>query len=553
MFIRRFCLFLCFSFLFFDLTVYASPAPITIKILAVNDFHGQISPGRLSKHRPVGSAPVLASYLREAEKRASGRTIFAFIGDQAGASQPSSSLLNDEPTILFLNTLANQYCRTDTRMEAKCNVVATVGNHEFDKGQQAMFDTIYGADRPPTDAWLPLSRYPGANFPYVSANIVDAETKKTLFPPYVIKEVANIRIGFIGAIYKSAATSIMPDHVKGIKFLDPVETINRYIGELKEKGAHIIILLLHQGGFQPSYEGSTQENRKVYGSIIQFVEQLDNSVDVVLAGHTHQFLNAFLKNQHGVKILVTQANSYSSDFAEVTLMIDPKNMSVLKKSARIITTFADQWPGTRLDQKAKELVLKAEEKVNPVVMRHIGSLEHDLKKEANPSGESALGNLVADAFKHYFHTDFAMIGPHGLRNDLYAGEVNWGMLYSVLPFSNAVVKLSLTGEQIYEILEHQWMASYPQIMSVSGLSYRYNMNRPVGKRIVSVYYQDKPLQKDQTYTVATDDFIANTTLKKGELIAKGENDIEVVMNYIKTLPQPFSANIEGRIQRLPTE
>lgn len=520
-----------------------------IKILGVNDFHGQISAGRFSDNRPVGSAPILAAYLRQAEKEAEGHTLFALIGDQVGASGPSSSLLNDEPSILFFNTLTNAHCNKNSILDARCNIVATIGNHEFDKGKQVMFDLIFGTDKPPTDSWIPLPHYPGAVFPYISANIVDADTNKPLFPPYVIKQVAGVPIAFIGAIFKNAPATIKQENIKGIKFLDEIEAINRYIPEIKGQGVHIIIVLLHEGGNQTPYEGDTREDTEVQGDIINFVQQLDDAVDVVMAGHTHQFLNAFLLNQHGVKILVTQAKSYSSDFAEVTLLIDPKNLSVIKKSAQIVTTFADQGPGTFPDEKAQKLVQLAEEKVNPIINQYVGTSETNLTKIGSPAGESNLGNLIADAFRNRFHADMAFIGPHSFRNDLLAGKITWGMLYSVLPFANDVVKLTLTGDNIYEILEQQWV-SYTRILQISGITYSYDLTKPLGQRIVSVYQNNQPLQREKTYTVAADDFLVMTTLKKGQIIERGERALDVLINYIKDLPQPFSATIEGRIKQV---
>src|SRR3990167_214119 len=110
-------------------------------------------------------------------------TVITMSGDQVGASVPASGLLDHEPSILFFNTLANEYCASD-KMAAKCNIVATVGNHEFDNGRIAMFDLMNGSNRPPKNGWIDLPVYPGASFPHISANIVSADTGKTLFPPY---------------------------------------------------------------------------------------------------------------------------------------------------------------------------------------------------------------------------------------------------------------------------------------------------------------------------------------------------------------------------------
>lgn len=530
--------------------------PAVIKILGVNDFHGQISTGRRINNRPVGSAAVLAAYLKQAQKSTPDSTLFALMGDQVGASPPASGLLHDEPSILFFNSLANEHCHTQLRMDPQCNMVATVGNHEFDKGQQAMFTLMYGSDAPPTDAWISLPHYPGASFPFVSANILDAKTQQPLFPPYVIKEVQGVRIAFIGAILKNAPAVILPTKIEGIQFTDEAEAINRYLPEIKAKGVNTIVVIIHQGGYQAPYEGPTKEDTKVEGSIVDIVKQLDDSIDVVMTGHTHQFVNAFINNLHGKRILVTQANSYSTSFAEVTLTIDRKTDAVLKKSAKIIATFADQWPGTSPDQPTEKLINLAEEKTAPIINSQIGILKENITKSVNAAGESSLGDLITDAARHMMHADLAVINPGGMRADLYAGKLTWGHLYAAQPFSNYIVKLTLSGADIYNLLEQQWNNQYkPTVLQISGFTYQYDSSKPVGNRIIAVYYNNQPLIKDKLYNVATNDFLAGggdgfSVMKKGKIIETGGTDLEALIQYIKTLPQPISVAIDGRIKQV---
>ncbi|KGP62791.1 5'-nucleotidase [Legionella norrlandica] len=533
------------------------PSPtIALKILGINDFHGQISTGRMVNNEPAGGAAVLAAYLREAQSGMEDQTIITIMGDLVGASPPSSGLLNDEPTILFINSLANNQCTPENRMAPLCNIVATIGNHEFDKGQKAMFDLIYGTNNPPSDSWIPLLYYPGSSYPYISANIVDIKSEQPIFPPYTIKLIHNIPVAFIGAILKNAADSMFPANAEGIKFLDEAESINHYIPEIKAKGVDIIIVLIHEGGNQESYEGDTRINSNtIEGHIKDVVYNLSDEVDVVMGGHTHQFLNTYLPNRTGHNILVTQANSYSTAFAEVNLQLNVKSHKVENKSAKIITTYADRWPGTNPDAKALEIVKLAENKVEPIINTPVGTLQFDLLRKQNEDGESNLGNLVADAFKSVMHTDIGITNLNGIRDDLKSGEINWGNIYSILPFSNRIVAISLNGNDIYDLLEQQWMGSFVNILQVSGLSYTYDSNAPLGHKIIEITYQNKPLVREQTYTIATSDFLMNgngifsVIMKRGKITSIGKNDHDTVVEYIKNLPQPFHVSIEGRIKK----
>lgn len=510
---------------------------LVLKILGVNDFHGQITEGRRVNDLPVGGAAMLAAYLKNEEQGMDSRVLIAFSGDQVGASPPASALLGDKPTISFFNQLANASCQGSDKLNPTCNLVATIGNHEFDRGQAAMLKLIQAA-----------------NFPYISSNIVSAKTGKLLFQPYVLKKIQGVTIGVIGAILKDAPSVIMTSNIKGIKFLDEVESINHYLPLMKAKGADIIIVIIHQGGQQVAYKGPTQLNTKVEGPIVDIVNRLDSEVDVVLSGHTHQFTNAFLPNHNGKKILVTQANSYSTDFAVVTLWIDRNTHTITKKSAEIITTLVDNSKHLTPDPGVQKLVSKAELKTKPLTHRFVGTLKNPLFKKGNEAGESDLGNLIADATRASMKAEMALINSGGIRGDLFSGPITWGAVYAVQPFENNLQKVQLTGEQLYEVLNQQWLNQpKPRILQISGFRYSWDATKNPGQRIVAICFQQKPIEKNRLYTIATNTFLAGggdnfITMRKAKMLDMGPLDIDALIAYIKHLPQPFTAKIEGRIQ-----
>lgn len=528
---------------------------VIIKVLGINDFHGQITNGQMIGDRPAGGADVLAAYLRNSERGVEKNTLVAMMGDQVGASVPESGLLNHEPSILFLNSLGNQSCKTTYRMSPDCNLVATVGNHEFDQGRKQLTNLIYGSHQPPTRNWISLPEYPGASFPYISANIVDSETGKLLFPPYVIKNVNGVKIAFIGAILKNAASSMLPENAKGLKFLDEAEAINSYIPEVKDKGADVVIAIMHQGGDSEPYEANTRSNVEVHGAIKNIVENLDDGVEVVMAGHTHRFLNAYLPNRNHHYVLVTQANSYSKAYAVVRLEYDKKHHMLMNRSAEIISTFADQFPGTRPDPETAYLVKKAENSVAPVVNAHIGAVADALTRVGNEAGESRLGDLIADAFKDTMHTDISLVNSASIRTDMKSGEVTWGELYAIQPFSNQIMKMEFKGRDILDILEQQWKTSYKNILQVSGIQYHYDDSKPVDYHVSDVTVNGVPLDVAKTYTVAVSSFLANggsgfTVFKRGKILGHGGTDLELLVQYIRQLPEPFDVKLDGRIGRL---
>lgn len=555
-----------------------------VQLLSINDFHGQLSAGRRVANRPVGGAAVLAAYLRAAQQDRNDpdlpdRTFIVHAGDHVGATPPESALLQDEPSISFLNLLANRYCRyqdrretpdlrrsredddakedrRDRRLHPKCNIVGALGNHEFDEGKDELFRLLNGGNHA-TGPFLE-NPYRGARYPTISANVVDEKTGKPILPPFVIKQVKGIRIAFIGAVLKETPTIVTPGGVAGLKFLDEADSINRYVRWLrKTEGVRTFIVLIHQGGWQTTYEGPTQPGGPISGQeIVNIVSRLDSDVDVVVSGHAHAFTNALLKNQDGADILVTQAFSSSTAYGDIDLMINKRTRDVVAKSASIVTTFADTDPGLTPDSQVAELVAQAQAKVAPLVNQVIGEAATDLLRTENQAGESSLGNLIADAQRAALLTDFAFINPGGIRADLSAGPVTYGALFTIQPFGNSLVRMDLTGRQIYDLLNQQWVNQpVPRILKMSGLTYSWDNNRPIGDRIVEVQRNGSPIDRQATFTVTVNSFMAAggdhfTVLPQGRNQVGGPLDLDALIAYIRGLPQPFSAAPEGRIVRL---
>lgn len=528
---------------------------VRFKILGFNDFHGQLSSGKKVGARPVGSAPVLAAYLAAAARQSEDGAFIVHAGDHVGASPPVSALLQDEPSIAFLNLLANDQCRYGQRMRPGCNLVGIPGNHEFDEGVVEMSRLINGGMHP-QGPFLDAD-YRGARFPYICANVVDAATGRTLLPPYVIKRVRGVPVAFIGAVLKETPGIVTPSGVAGVRFLDEAEAINAYIPELRARGVRAIIVTIHQGTYGSSYAGPTRSApQTLAGAIGDVVSRLDDEVDIVVSGHAHGFTNALVANRQGKQILVTQAYSAGSAYADIDVAVDPASRDIVEKSAAIVTTWADAGPGLSPDAQVAQLVMQAEARVAPLVNRVIGVAATDVLKTENSSGESALGNLIADAQRHAMGTDFAFMNPGGIRADIHAGALTWGALFSVQPFNNDLVRLDLSGAQIAALLNQQWLGQpYPRMLKVSGLTYVWDFARPVGDRIVELRTAaGQPIAATTLYSVTVNSFLAAggdnfTVLAQGAHPVVGPVDLDALIKYIGALPQPFNYAMDGRIQR----
>jgi len=527
---------------------------VALKVLGFNDFHGQLA-ARTVSSRPAGGAAVMASYLEAAQTGFEGRSLIVHAGDHVGASPPSSALLQDEPAIQFLNMLANEHCSYDKPDHKKCNIVGTLGNHEFDEGKDELARLIEGGNH--AEGPFLESPYLGAKFAYVSANVVKEGTDKTLLAPYVIKELGGVKLGVIGAVLEETPTIVTPSGVAGLDFLDEAEAINRAVKKLKKKDVHAILVTIHQGGSQTSYVGETAPGGAVTGPIVDIVAALDDEVDVVVSGHAHSFTNAILTNQNGQEILVTQSFSASTAYADIDLSVDKKTGDVTQKSAAIVTTWGDEAPGTSPDPEVAELVSAAEELTAPLVNQVVGNAPLDITRTQNSAGESALGNLIADAQRAAMGTDFGFMNPGGIRADLAAGEVTWGDLFTIQPFGNSLVQMTLTGAQIDLLLEQQWLnQTSPRMLQISGLSYTWDSTQPNGEKVsLIVDASGVPLDPAAEYSVTVNSFIAAggdnfVVLPLGTNRIGGDVDLDALIEYIAVTGGSVTAAIEGRITRL---
>ncbi|MET0794339.1 MAG: 5'-nucleotidase C-terminal domain-containing protein [Polyangiaceae bacterium] len=534
---------------------------LKVKLLGFNDFHGQISAGKLVSGRPVGSAGVLSAYLKSAQAGIENQTLIVHAGDHVGASPASSALLQDEPSIQWLNMLANSSCTYGDKLNSACNIVGTLGNHEFDEGKTELLRLLNGGNH--ISGPFLEDPYKGARFPYVSANVVDEVTNRPILPPYVIKRVQGVPIAFVGAVLEATPTIVTPTGVAGLKFLDEADAANSYVPEIKALGVKTIVLLIHQGTSMSSYTTATNTaltNSAINGSdILDVVTRLDSEFDVVVSGHSHSFTNLLVTNNGGKKILLTQAFSASTAYDDIDLTIDPVTKDVVTKSAKIVTTFADVAPGNAPDPAAVALTSAAEARVAPLVTQVVGFTAVSLTRDGGSSGEQLLGDVIADSQNLAEGTQFAFMNPGGIRADLVvpAGGANitWNDLFTIQPFGNTLVKMNLTGAQIKALLEQQWLPGSTRILQISGLGYTWDAALPIGGRIVEVHdAAGVALDPVASYSITCNNFLATggdsfTVFTGGTNAVGGPVDLDAMIEYTEH-HNPLPIPVKNRITRL---
>jgi 5'-nucleotidase len=514
----------------------AQTAPVDVRILAINDFHGNLRPppGGIRIADPddkakkvavaAGGAEHMATLVREL--RAGARnSIFVAAGDLIGASPFLSAMFHDEPSIEALSMMGLE--------------VASVGNHEFDEGKDELLRMQNGGCHP-IDKCQGPHPFPGAKFHYLAASTFDRNTGKTIFPAYEIREFDGIPVAFIGLTLKGTPDIVSPAGVAGLEFRDEADTVNALVPELRARGVEAIAVLIHEGGFPT---GDYNECPGISGPIVDIVKKFDSAVDVVISGHTHQ---AYVCEIDGR--LVTSGDKYGTIVTAIDLKLDPATHDVISARADNVIVRA----GTYASDPEQTALLESYDRLAaPIADRRAGSVTDTLSRTPNEAGESALGDIIADAQLAATVKDadgaatIAFTNPGGIRTDITKkpdGAVTYADVFASQPFRNQLVTLTLTGTQIKNLLEQQWLdPKRPRILQVSkGFTYAWDGTKPYGERVAAdrMSLNGARIEPAQNYRVTVNNYLAVggdgfSVLKDGTAQLYGGYDADALYGYFQ--------------------
>lgn len=545
--------------------------PVFIRVLGVNDFHGELIPRTAElggKSRLLGGAAVLAAYIAAASADPK-HSLLLFAGDSIGASPPVSGLLRDEPTMAFLNELTKDrgecprltpgWATNPSPVTTRCHVLATLGNHEFDRGVPELERLLYGGPHPGGPV---LGRaWAGTQLPYLAANVERKDGHAPLLPGSAIVNLDGAKVGIIGAVTAETPGLVVAGRVAPLNFVPEAQAINAEVAKLHALGVKTILLVIHEGLQAPVTPQwvSPLVLEEVHGRLAEVLGGLDGGIDVVIAGHTHKLNNVLVPLKDGKYTLVAQALSSGDALSLIDLTIDRATGAVVAKSARIALAFADSGVGAQPVKKIQKLVAQASAATEPIAARGIGVAAAPIVRAENPSGESALGDLIAEADRAAAASDFAFVNAGGVRADLPAGPITFGTVYSVRPFGNRIVRVSLSGSEVLALLEQQWSGRHeavPRLLRPAGLRYVYDLRRAPGRRVIAAWDSgNHPLDPARRYTVAVNDFLLGGGDYYPTLAAASEpvevmSDVAALEAYIRAAATPLRFATDGRIERV---
>jgi len=540
----------------------APPGTVNVQLLAINDFHGNLQPPSGSSGRvgvtPAGGVEYLATHIKNLEATNPDRTLEVAAGDLIGASPLLSAAFHDEPTIEAMNAFGLD--------------ISAVGNHEFDEGVDELLRIQNGGCHP-VDGCQDGDDYAGAGFQYLAANVVYKNNGKPIFPAYKVRSLGGAKVGFIGLTLEGTPEIVTASGIQSVNFLDEATTINAATQELKAKGVHTIVVLLHEGGAQSVglSESTIDTCTGMSGAIVGIVGQLDDEVDLVISGHTHNAYNCLLSNSASRQIPVSSGSSFGRLVTDIDLTINrstdqPTSISVDNK---IVTR------DVPLDPAETAIVTKYNTAVAPIANRVVGSITADINRVNNAAGESALGDVIADAQLEDTLAEgaqIALMNPGGIRADLVysqvsggeaPGQVTYGEAFGVQPFNNNVVTETLTGAQVKTVLEQQFCnatLTAPRVANVilqpsTGLTYTWSQSAPCGSKVSGLALNGVPIDPSASYRVEMNSFLADggdgfPEFRNGTNRVVGGLDIDALTDYLGA-HSPVAPGPQNRITMVP--
>lgn len=419
-----------------------------IRIMHFNDFHGFATEHKfLGSEKPQGGIAYAASYVKKMRKEKP--TLLLAAGDMIQGNT-WANLFYGKPVVEVMNSMGFD--------------AMVVGNHEFDFGQKVLNERIKEAV-----------------FPFLGANVVGLAGLQ----PYTIKEIGGVKTAIIGVVTEDVPTTTHPSNVAGLTFLSTVDTVEKYVRQLRGT-VDLIIVLTHIG-----FDADMMLANRVKG------------IDIIVGGHSHT-----KTERHMVvgNTIIVQAWEHALAIGVLDITIDDGR--VVAASGKLQEITPDH---IKKNDEVAAIVARYETQVKNEMGKIIGEASCDLDGEMVRLKETNLGDFIADIIRRESGAQAAIINGGGLRTSIRKGEITVNDVYSVLPFNNYIVAIELTGEQVRQALEHGVSAverKEGQFPQVSGIVFSYDRTKKPGSRISTIRINNEILKPEGRYTVATNDFLA---------------------------------------------
>ena len=485
-----------------------------LTILQISDYHGQLVPlseaadnvssaGAANPTFSIGGSAFLKPWFDVYRAEAREGSITVAGGDSVGATPPIATFFGDKPVPEIMNMMG---FTSDG-----------LGNHNFDRGQTYLRTEI-----------IPL-----AKFPYLSANIVNAQGKTPReWKPSMTMNFEGFKLGVVGFSNSDLTTLIFPGNLDPFVVADAATKVNAEAASLRAKGVKMVIAVGHEGATDGTLSNPT-------GPLVDLADDLDG-VDAILGDHTD--FQAITTRPNGM--LLTENRSKGIRFTRIRLVLDASTQSVVYKTA----DWHKPWNiGVTPDPAIQARIDELNAQLAPILGTAIGSSTKYIPR-ADQCGtsngrtcESLVGNVTTDSIRAKYASigvQFAITNSGGLRADLTCPTadnpsdfcpsytpppypITRGQVLGVLPFGNVVVTLNVNGAELKTMLENgvsRMPAVDGRFPQVSGLCFTYDIAAAAGSRVTSAALANPngtcsatpvDLTAGSTYKIAENDFMAS--------------------------------------------
>ncbi|MFD1930741.1 bifunctional metallophosphatase/5'-nucleotidase [Nonomuraea mangrovi] len=532
---------------------------VPVRLLTINDLHGNLEPpsgsssrildpngplvdadGKLTgivggKYSIAGGAAYLAAHV---EQRTDRNTMLVAAGDLIGASPLISAAYHDEPTLQVLGQMGLK--------------ASSAGNHEFDEGYAELQRLMKGGCHP-VDGCSPDGRWRGTDFDFLGANVLKERNDRYALPPYFIKRINGVKVGFIGLVTATTPTIVSSSGIQGLKFTEEVAAANKVSRLLARVGVKAQVVLVHEGDqITPNQDPSACSVTPGNGSRI--AKGLDPQIDMIVSGHSHQAYICKANDPAGQPRVYTQGSSFGRVVTQIDFQVDRRSGDVVRSSVvagnHVVTRDVTE------DAEVAATVKKWKDASAAIANKQVGTISAEIGTTAAPSGELPLGNLIADsqleATKTGGNAQIAFMNPGGVRAPLNypsspAGEgdgvVTYGEAFTVQPFNNLTQVITLTGAQLKTALEQQFVGgpnnqAFTKILQPSAnFTYTYSRSAPWGSKVSNMKIDGVAVTDGQSIRVAVNNFLvgggdAFAEFKNGTDLWSGPLDIDAFVDYL---------------------
>jgi len=474
--------------------IYGEEEIVKLVFLHTNDIHGHIFPveNNESSGSRTGGFQYLSTLVNEEREKNPGRVLLLDGGDIAQGTI-WSNLSYGMATVDLMNSL-----------KYDCSVI---GNHEFDWGTDKLEDMLRNT-----------------SFPVLSSNMTDSKGDFIKYTePCIVKNLAGVRVGITG-ISCSDSSIVSPNVRDSYNFYVPEKILPLYINILRKiHSVDLVVVISHEG-----YE----RDRKIAETV--------PGIDLIIGAHT----NTVLKNpiMEG-NTLIAQAGNYLNWMGKIEIEYDRHEKKIISSSGELVKID----DSVKSDRDIENLLEVYRDKYGAMAERIVGTTSVDLINSRKE--ESNIGNLVADIIRIYGKGDIGIINSSAIREDIPAGNITIGKIYSVFPFEDRIVTMDLKGSELIDLMSLNFSEKHC-VIQVSGIKAVYDFSGGFDKKLVELTVGDKPVEPDRIYRVSTVDFLAMGgsglyVFQKGKNHDDMGNFRDAIIDYIYK-KSPFFCKVEGR-------